>query len=183
MYLAQNPMMRREKEGAPPPPLSALLASGDIPAAPPCVAASRITQLNFWLSVSATRSSLHYDSYQNLLVILAGEKRVDLWPPSAILPTGAAETAALRSSPLYGDAPNHAATSEAGAPLASGAGAPPSSSPPSSPLPPAAYSARLGPGDALFLPEGWWHAVASAELTVAVNYWWNSRWAEGLGAA
>ena len=31
------------------------------------------------------------------------------------------------------------------------------------------------PGDALFIPEGWWHAVRSAPASAAVNLWWRSR--------
>ena len=29
-------------------------------------------------------------------------------------------------------------------------------------------------GDALFLPEGWWHQVDSEAVTIAVNFWWRS---------
>lgn len=38
----------------------------------------------------------------------------------------------------------------------------------------------LGPGDSLFLPEGWWHHVDSSPgqedepLVAAVNFWWQS---------
>eukprot|EP00041_Stephanoeca_diplocostata_P033591 m.1114954 g.1114954 ORF g.1114954 m.1114954 type:complete len:415 (+) comp24368_c0_seq31:1928-3172(+) len=31
--------------------------------------------------------------------------------------------------------------------------------------------ADVGPGDALFIPEGWWHVVVSQPATVAVNLW------------
>lgn len=34
--------------------------------------------------------------------------------------------------------------------------------------------AELGPGDALFIPYGWWHQVESlSPFNVLVNYWWN----------
>lgn len=29
-------------------------------------------------------------------------------------------------------------------------------------------------GDALFVPEGWWHQVSSEGVTIAVNFWWRS---------
>ena len=33
-------------------------------------------------------------------------------------------------------------------------------------------TARLGPGETLFLPHGWWHHVRTARATVALNTWW-----------
>jgi len=38
----------------------------------------------------------------------------------------------------------------------------------------ASQSAELGPGDALYVPYGWWHHVESlTPFNVLVNYWWN----------
>jgi hypothetical protein len=31
---------------------------------------------------------------------------------------------------------------------------------------------RLGPGETLFIPHGWWHHVRTARETVAINTWW-----------
>jgi hypothetical protein len=37
-----------------------------------------------------------------------------------------------------------------------------------------ASSAELEPGDAIYIPYGWWHQVESlTSLNVLVNYWWN----------
>jgi hypothetical protein len=37
-----------------------------------------------------------------------------------------------------------------------------------------AYTAELGPGDAIFIPYAWWHHVESlAPFNALVNYWWN----------
>ncbi len=33
----------------------------------------------------------------------------------------------------------------------------------------------LNPGDALFIPKGWWHWVNSYENTFGINYWWNDK--------
>lgn len=37
-------------------------------------------------------------------------------------------------------------------------------------------------GDALYLPEGWWHQVDSGGVTVAVNFWWRSAFDARLGS-
>ena len=37
-------------------------------------------------------------------------------------------------------------------------------------------SAELAPGDAIYIPYGWWHHVESlTPFNVLVNYWWNTR--------
>jgi hypothetical protein len=43
---------------------------------------------------------------------------------------------------------------------------------------PLEYDAR--PGDAVFIPEGWWHQVDSEIGTSAVNYWWRSDFSRRL---
>jgi hypothetical protein len=44
-----------------------------------------------------------------------------------------------------------------------------------------AQIAQLGPGDAIYIPYHWWHAVDSlAPFNLFVNYWWNDARA-GLG--
>ena len=35
-------------------------------------------------------------------------------------------------------------------------------------------------GDALFIPEGWWHQVDSQDMTIAVNFWWRSAFSKSL---
>jgi hypothetical protein len=35
------------------------------------------------------------------------------------------------------------------------------------------FFVTLGPGDVLFIPEGWWHRVTSEEYTVAVSFVWD----------
>jgi hypothetical protein len=38
-----------------------------------------------------------------------------------------------------------------------------------------AQTVTMEPGDALYIPYGWWHAVESLEpLNILVNYWWNN---------
>ena len=35
-------------------------------------------------------------------------------------------------------------------------------------------------GDALFIPEGWWHQVDSQDMTIAINFWWRSAFSKSL---
>ena len=41
----------------------------------------------------------------------------------------------------------------------------------------------LQTGDALFMPEGYWHSVESTQVTTAVNFWWRSAFDASLGSA
>ena len=38
------------------------------------------------------------------------------------------------------------------------------------------HEATLSPGDALYIPRGWWHHVRSVESGISVNHWWASGW-------
>ncbi|KZV42011.1 hypothetical protein F511_14325 [Dorcoceras hygrometricum] len=111
-----------------------------------------------------TRSSTHYDPHHNLLCLISGCKQVDLWPPSA--------TPYLYPFHLYGEASNHSAI-----PLEN----------PDFRIYPRAknldeYSQKviLHAGDALFIPEGWFHQIDSESLTIAVNFWWESDMISGM---
>ena len=112
--------------------------------------------MSLWLSGwRGSRGSIHYDSYQNLLVVLAGTKDVLLWPP--------AETASLYPQQLGGESGNHSEVDIA--------------RPDASAYPrfqaalDRATGVTLRAGDALYIPEGFWHQVTSGGTTIAVNYW------------
>ncbi|KAK6260032.1 hypothetical protein SCA6_014506 [Theobroma cacao] len=81
-----------------------------------------------------------------------------LWPPSA--------SPMLYPMPIYGEASNHSSVAL--------------ENPDFSVHPRAKYSMQyskkviLHAGDALFIPEGWFHQVDSDDFTIAVNYWWRS---------
>lgn len=114
-----------------------------------------IYNTNVWIGLPPTYTPLHRDPNPNLFVQLVGEKVVRLVSPDEGLNLftavrrqlgkgGGRETAVFRGDEMmqgeergllenvvWGDA----ASSEEG------------------------YEARLGPGDGLFIPKGWWHSI------------------------
>ncbi|KAK9919096.1 hypothetical protein WJX75_009374 [Coccomyxa subellipsoidea] len=155
LYLAQSPLMTSSSTES---SLSPLLA--DI-SEPQCLEAGQVSHINLWMCTRGSRSSLHYDPYHNLLCVVTGSKEVRCMSPAA--------TQWLYPYPLYSESPNHSAvdfTQPDGV---------------RHPLYAEALkhqlSAHLQAGDALFLPEGWWHQVDSEEKD------WELRAAERLAAA
>lgn len=108
----------------------------------------------------------HFDLYENLVCVVAGQKRFVLFPPDQTknLYMGPIEVTVSGVPTSMADLENpdfetHPRFAEA---LAT------------------ATVAELEPGDVLYIPYMWWHHVSSdAELNVQVNYWWNP--AESLG--
>ncbi|CAM6030660.1 unnamed protein product, partial [Sphagnum balticum] len=159
LYLAQVGIY--SQDGGAFPPLAALM--GDL--VTPDFLAKPVQNINLWMSVNGSRSSTHYDPYQNLLCVVAGSKRVKLWPPSAA-PT-------LYPLPIYGEASNHSAVDFVNPDLAT--------YPRFREALEAYETVTLDVGDALFIPEGWYHQVDSANVTIAVNFWWESESSAKLG--
>ncbi|WP_313536686.1 cupin-like domain-containing protein [Sphingomonas sp.] len=112
-----------------------------------------------WIG-NASTIACHYDQFDNLACVIAGERRFTLYPPDAI-------------GDLYIGPIDH---TMAGQPvsLAAAAG-------PDDPRYPRFAAARaraltvtLHPGDALYLPKLWWHQVeATASFNLLMNYWWD----------
>lgn len=112
-----------------------------------------------WFGPAHVSTPVHYDHHHGLLVQVVGHKRVMLWPPSA--------STLLRAPP-------------AGTPLANTS--------PHDPCHPAAllgsadelrilqamcYSIELHPGDAVLIPQGWWHYTRSLTVSFSVSLWWD----------
>jgi oxalate decarboxylase/phosphoglucose isomerase-like protein (cupin superfamily) len=112
-----------------------------------------------WIG-NAIRVAAHYDLMENVGVVVAGRRRFTLFPPEQLpnlypgpfeltpagTPVSLVDLAApdLARFPRYAEAAAHAET------------------------------ATLEPGDALYIPFHWWHAVDSlAGVNLFVNYWWN----------
>ncbi|KAK4847443.1 hypothetical protein QYF36_001973 [Acer negundo] len=153
LYLAQVPIMNAENEER-----VQLEALNDDIQTPAFLETKIIASINLWMNNAEAKSSTHYDPHHNLLCIVAGRKQVILWPPSA--------SPMLYPLPIYGEASNHSAIAL--------------ENPDFSIYPRAEnsmeYSQKviLHAGDALFIPEGWFHQIDSDNLTVAVNFWWRS---------
>ncbi|KAG5567537.1 hypothetical protein RHGRI_002918 [Rhododendron griersonianum] len=123
-----------------------------------------LASINLWMNNAHSRSSTHYDPHQNVLCVVSGCKQVVLWPPSA--------SPFLYPMPLYGEASNHSAVNLEKPDLSIHPRAEQSME----------YSQKviLHAGDALFIPEGWFHQVDSEDLTIAVNFWWRSNLMSGM---
>ena len=152
-YLCQCPLESRDADY--PAVLAPLRKDVRLPR---FVDAARVHSLNLWLSASgATRSNAHYDANHGILVVLRGEKRVRLWSP-------ARGARALAPRPVWDSSLHHSRLAVDAADAAGGGGAPPLP-------PPCVAPVELRKGDALFIPEGWWHQVDSSAGCVAVNIW------------
>jgi hypothetical protein len=113
-----------------------------------------------WLG-NAIRVATHYDLQENVGVVVAGRRRFTLFPPEQV--------ANLYMGPLE----------------LTPAGTPVSLVDPAAPdldrFPRFAEAARtarvatLEPGDAIYIPFHWWHAVDSlGPVNILMNWWWSS---------
>ena len=112
-----------------------------------------------WLGTEAVVAT-HHDQMENIACVAAGRRRFTLFAPEQvanlymgpfhITPAGTAVSMVDLQEPDLARYPRFATA------LA------------------AARSAELGPGDAIYIPYGWYHHVeALSPLNLLVNYWWN----------
>ena len=108
------------------------------------------------------RVAPHYDLLENIGVVVAGRRRFTLFPPDELknlyagplelTPAGTPVSLVDVANPDLDRFPRFA---EAAA---------------------RAQVAELSPGDAIYIPFHWWHAVDSLEpVNLFINYWWNDR--------
>jgi len=109
----------------------------------------------------------HYDVHRNLACVVAGKRQFTLFPPDQIAnlypgpilgaPGGVPISIVNISDPDLEQYPRYAAALEA------------------------ARHTVLEPGDAIYIPSLWWHAVESLEsVNVLVNYWWGGVTRSGI---
>jgi hypothetical protein len=134
--------------------LPGLLAATPVP----LLDMSKATLISLWLG-NRTRTAAHWDLPQNLACVVAGRRRFTLFPTDQIanLSVGPLDFT-LAGQPISlvdVDAPDLKKHPRFAGALE------------------AARTAELGPGDALYIPSLWWHAVASLdELGAMINFWW-----------
>ena len=113
-----------------------------------------IFQINLWINLTAVKSSLHYDSNHNLLVVYEGYKDLILISPQ--------HSSELSSYPVHSLSCNHSnLTSDELEKVIQQQHL-------------AVYRVRVNQGEAVFIPEGWWHQVSSGLCSYATNYWFRS---------
>ena len=119
---------------------------------------SKTTLISLWLG-NRTRTAAHWDLPQNLACVVAGRRKFTLFPTDQIANlyvgpldftlAGQAISLVDVDSPDLERFPGFANALDV------------------------AQTAELGPGDALYMPSLWWHAVASLdELGAMINFWW-----------
>jgi len=129
----------------------------DVEASPPICGKDGPTHVNTWIGTGGTRTPLHFDSYDNLLVQVVGAKYIRIYNP--------AETSKLhvldKSDTEYGAQGNMSAVdceleNYTTHPMAKDA----------------EYTeAVLFPGDCLYIPSRYWHYVRSMSTSISVNFW------------
>ncbi|CAA0828067.1 2-oxoglutarate (2OG) and Fe(II)-dependent oxygenase superfamily protein [Striga hermonthica] len=153
IYLAQVPIMNAENEEN-----AQLECLREDIESPVFLDGKKLASINLWMNNARTRSSTHYDPHHNLLCIISGCKQVALLPPSAC--------PFLYPLPLYGESSNHSAIPLENTNF--------SLYPRAMSMDQYSQKVILHAGDAVFIPEGWFHQVDSENLTIAVNFWWRS---------
>ena len=100
----------------------------------------------FWLGPKGTLTPWHHDLTNNLLVQVIGRKRVRMAPPWAF-------ERMRNSHHCFSDWGNDA--------LPAG---------PGDSMKPPVLETIIGPGEAVFLPVGWWHQVQALDLSASMSF-------------
>ena len=145
-YLAQHPLLSQ---------IPSLVSSAKLEMKPILCGPDGPTHVYTWLGTGGTRTPLHFDSYDNLFVQVAGAKYIRLYSPQD---TPKLYVKKDGSYGLQGNMSELDCEKEdwEAHPLARDLDY---------------YEVVLMPGDALFLPCRWWHYVRSLSTSVSINYW------------
>lgn len=117
----------------------------------PLFSHEKLVSQHFWISAPETITQLHFDRANNVLIQIFGTKTVYLYKPTCQLkPMRILNNWAVDVSELEVD--NFCDS-----------------------LQTPCYKYDLKPGDALYIPYGWWHKVISLDACASVNQWWWDR--------
>ncbi|KAG9048720.1 hypothetical protein FS837_012156 [Tulasnella sp. UAMH 9824] len=162
LYLAQHSLLRqfpalRSDMEIPPYVYSALEPPDDWGTYKPPANDEQLV-INAWLGPQHTMSPAHFDPYLNCFVQVVGRKTVWIAPPSV-------------SDFMYASGENIKNTSQVDVFAEDKARVAQQWPEFAKIVVPQAMSFLLEPGDMLFLPPGWWHAMRSEELSFSVSFW------------
>jgi hypothetical protein len=148
-------------------------------------------QANIWFGPAWTISPLHHDPYHNLLCQVVGKKYVRLYSPhysSQLCPRSSREPAPhTRATTPHSDAEANTNPEDQEVPTIdmsntsnidiSAIETSPHENwddvyPGFNDIP--YVECILSPGDALYIPIGWWHYVRSCSVGISVSYWWRN---------
>eukprot|EP00039_Didymoeca_costata_P021697 m.345220 g.345220 ORF g.345220 m.345220 type:complete len:443 (-) comp25924_c0_seq1:22-1350(-) len=118
----------------------------------------QVERVNVWMGTKGTVTPCHTDSYENILVQVAGWKVVRLYPSDQENMYPGRQGDSKESSQ---EQENISRVDVEDPDLKT------------FPLFPVekVQIALLGPGDALYIPQGWWHHVRSLSTSISVNFW------------
>ena len=112
-----------------------------------------------WFGPAGVVTPIHHDLHHGVLVQVVGCKRLLLWPPGArgLLRAPPLDSPLANTSPLDPDGAIDSTSREDDV----------------NALRSACSSVVLTPGDALFIPQGWWHHARSLSVSFSVSFWWD----------
>ena len=118
-------------------------------------------EANAWFGPCGTVSPAHFDPKHNLLCQVVGTKLVKLWSPANSAALYARDDVMKNTSRIDIDLDetcgSYAAPDAAEFPLFADA---------------PCVECVLRPGEALYIPPGWWHFCKAKSLSFSVSFWW-----------
>lgn len=113
-----------------------------------------IVSSSTWVGPAQARTGLHHDLLDNLALLVTGSKRFYLAPPGSVEQAGAVSDKHDRWAVLAGLGIHELATRLRGRH--------------------ALYRVDLAPGDALYVPRGWWHEVVNLQASILLSGFFGS---------